>query len=79
MLKTIVSLQMLAANKVLVANKDGIGESGVKLIKKFVELKTRKLSKSQKLSKSKNSPNFNTKKNGLSFLNLKAKAAFNRL
>ena len=50
------------------------------------DLKSKKLSKSwklaklgKKLSKNRNSPNFNTKKNELSFLILNARMAFNCL
>ena len=57
------------------------------LIEKYRKLsKTRKLSKSQKsaksgkkLSKSRNLPNFDVKKNGPSFLTLNIRIAFNRL
>ena len=41
--------------------------------------KGKKLAKSKKPSKSGNSPNFNAKNSGPSFLILKARAAFNRL
>ena len=58
-----------------------------KLIEKYKKLlKTRKLFKSQKLAKlekkllkSRNLPNFNTKKNKPSFLTSKAKIVFNCL
>ena len=54
MLKTTVSLQVLVTNKVLTANMvDGI-ESGVESIEKYGKLlKTRKLSKSEKLKSEK--------------------------
>ena len=45
---------MLAANKVFAANEVDIIQGGGKKIKKSVELKTRKLSKNLKLSKSRN-------------------------
>ena len=69
------------------ANEIGGIESSNKLIEKYEKLsKTRKLSKSQKLaksrkklSKSRNSANFNTKKNGPSFLIPNARMAFNHL
>ena len=91
MLKTTVSLQMLAANEMFVANEVGGVESSGKLIGKCGKLsKTGKSSKSEKSkgkksaksknpSKSGNSPNFNTTEVGLSFLTPKARAAFNRL
>ena len=91
-LKTIMSLQVLVANKVLVANEVGIIKGSGKLIEKFMELKIRKLlkalilSKSQKLaklgkklSKRRNSLNFNAKESRLSFLTSSAKEAFNYL
>ena len=48
-----MSLQVFTANKVFAANKFGNVEdiSNNKIIEKFIEPKTRKLSKSQKLSK----------------------------
>ena len=46
---------MLAANEMLAAKEVSIIEGGGKLIEKSMELKTGKLSKSQKLSKSKKS------------------------
>ena len=72
---------MLAANKI-----DGI-ESSDELIEKCGKsLKTRKLSKSQKLAKSKkklsksgNLPNFVAKKNKSSFLILDTRTTFNCL
>ena len=80
---------MLAVNKVLITNKAGIIEGNSESIKKSVKLISRKLSKGQKLSKFQKSaklgkklskcgnlPNFDTKKNGPSFLNLEAKTAF---
>ena len=67
-------------------NGFGIGDNGVKHTKKLGKSKGKKLSKSQKsaklgknLSKNRNSPNFNAKNNGSSFLTPKAKAIFNRL
>ena len=55
-------------------------------LSKSINLKGEKLSKSynlakskKKLSKSENSPNFNIKENGLSFLTLNVKIAFNCL
>ena len=53
MLKTTILLQVFVADKVLAANKVGGVKSGDKLIEKCEKLlKTGKLSKSQKLSKS---------------------------
>ena len=46
---------------------------------KLGNLKGKNLAKSKKLSKSRNSPNFDVKKAGPSFLTPKAKAVFNRL
>ena len=79
--------RVFAANEVYDA-----GSSGDRLNdgSKFVKSKTRrsnnqktsksrKLAKSKKLSKNGNSPNFNAKNSGLSFLTPKARAAFNRL
>ena len=69
----------------------GIGGSGEKLAKKLAKLskgqklsklgnlKGKNLAKSKKSSKSENSPNFDIKEAGLSFLTPQAKAAFNRL
>ena len=79
--------QVLIYNKMLVANEDGGVEDDNKSIEKCEKLsKTRKLSKSQKsaksgkkLSKSEILLNFDTKKNGLSFLTLNARTAFNCL
>ena len=83
---------MLTANKVIAANEVGVVEGGDESIKKSVELKTGKLLKSQKLSKSwksaksgrklskiRNSPNFNAKKIRPRFLTFKARAVFNCL
>ena len=72
---------MLVTNKI-----DGV-EDDNELIEKYEKLsKTGKLSKSQKLAKSKkklsksrNSPNFDTKKNGSSFLTPNTRMAFNHL
>ena len=76
----LVAIEVLAANKV--SGVEGSDES----IEKYRKLsKTGKLSKSQKLAKSKkpsksrNSPNFDAKKTGLSFLNPDLKTAFNHL
>ena len=65
MLKKTMSLQLLIADKLLIANKiDSIeGDNGNELIKKFTKLKIGKLSKDQKLSKSKKS---NSKKSAKS-------------
>ena len=82
---------MLAANEVLVANEVGGIEGGGELIEEYEKsLKTGKLSKSRKSkgkksakskkpSKSGNSPNFNAKEAGPSFLTPEARSAFNRL
>ena len=92
-LKTIVLLQVLFANKVLATNKVGDVEGGNELIEKYRKLsKTGKLPKSQKLSKSRKSakskkklsksgnlPNFDAKENRPSFLTLNTRTAFNYL
>ena len=87
MLKTTMLLQVLITDKMLAVDKVGGIEGSNELIEKCGKLsKTKKLSKSQKsaklkkkLSKNGNLPNFDTQKNGLSFLTLNAKTAFNRL
>ena len=67
------------------SNKIGIIESSSKSIEKFVELKTgkspksQKLFKSRKLAKSEKKLSFDTKENKLSFLIFEARTAFNRL
>ena len=83
---------MLVIDKMIAADEFDSVESINKLIEKSGKfsksenLKSEKLSKSQKLaksgkklSKSRNLPNFNIKKNGPSFLNHKARVTFNRL
>ena len=78
---------VLIINELLIANRIGSIKCNNELIEKCRKLfKTRKLSKShksakleKKLSKSRNSPNFNAKKNGPSFLIPNAWTAFNRL
>ena len=69
----------------------GVGDGGKKLVKKsgksskglklskLGNLKDKNLAKSKKLSKNKNSSNFDDKKAGSSFLTLKARAIFNCL
>ena len=92
MLKTTMSSQVLAANEVLSARvlaadevgSVGGGGDGSSDGSKRVEPKTRrseskKSAKSKKPSKSGNSPNFNAKEAGPSFLTLGTKEAFNRL
>ena len=94
MLKTTISLQVLAANellgtRVLAANKVGDveGGDGSKCVKlKIGRLKSQKLSKSQKLAKSGkkspkngNFPNFNAKEAGPNFLTPSARKTFNCL
>ena len=77
---------MLIGNEVLATNKVGGVKCGEKLIGKCGKLlKTRKTSedkklvKSKKLSKSRNSPNFDAKDSKPSFLIPEAKAAFNHI
>ena len=60
------------------AKKSGKLSKGLKL-SNLGNLKSKNSAKSKKLSKSENSPNFNIKKAGPSFLTPKARAAFNRL
>ena len=92
MLKTTVSLQVLAADKMLAADEVGGIEGGDESIEKCGNLlKTRKISKIQKSSKSRksakskkplksgNPSNFDAKDSMPSFLTPKARAAFNRL
>ena len=87
MLKTTVLLSVFVINKMPTANEiDGV-EGDNELIEKCEKLsKTRKLFKFQilakskkKLLKNKNSPNFNAKENGPSFLTPKGRIAFNYL
>ena len=82
---------MLLANKMPDANEFHFIKDNNESIEKFVKLKTKKLSKDKKLSKSQklakiaksskyeNSPNLNTKINGLSFLNVKTRTTFHCL
>ena len=92
MLKTTISLQVFAFNKMLITNKVGVIKGNGELIQKSMELKTEKLLKSQKLSKSQKSAklekklsksenllNFDPKKNKPNILTPKARIAFNRL
>ena len=91
MLKTIVLLQVLAADEMLVADEvDGVKGGGESIEKCGKLLKTgklsksgnskgKKLAKSKKPSKSGNSPNFDAKEAGPSFLTPEARSAFNRL
>ena len=74
-------LQVFIANEMLVANKVSGVKGGDKLIKKCGKSsKFQKLAKSgKKLSKSGNSSNFDTKKNGPSFLTPNTRMAFNCL
>ena len=58
---------------------DSIDGGGVKIAKKSRKSKSQKLAKSKKPSKSGNSPNFDAKKAGPSFLTPEARSAFNRL
>ena len=60
------------------AKKSGKLSKGLKL-SKLGNLKGKNLAKSKKLSKSGNSPNFDAKEAGPSFLTPKARAAFNHL
>ena len=84
-LKTTVLLEMFAANKVLAVNKVDIDEGNVELIKKSIKLKTGKMSKGQKLVKSKkplkseNLFTFAIKKVGPGFLISDFRITFNRL
>ena len=81
MLKTIVSSQVLVTNKILTANEVSGIEGGNELIEKYGKLS--KFQKSAKLrkksSKSWNLPNFDTKKNGPSFLTFDIRIVFNHL
>ena len=85
--KTIVLLQVFVTNKVFTTNEVGGVKSDHKLIEKCGKLsKIRKLSKFQKsaklgkkLSKNRNSPNFDIKKNEPNFLILDVRIAFNHL
>ena len=80
MLKTTVLSQVLVANEMFTTNEFGSIESDNKLIEKYGKLlKNKKLAKSKKLSKSGNSPNFDAKEAGPSFLIPKARTNFNRL
>ena len=67
-------------------NSNGVSSNTIEIAKKSGKPKDQILSKSRKsaksrknLSKSGNSPNLDVKDNRLSFLTLKARAAFNRL
>ena len=85
MLKTTVSSQVLAADEVgdVGGGDESIEKCGklskTEKLSKSGNLKGKKLAKSKKPPKSGNSPNFNATETGLSFLTLKARAAFNRL
>ena len=68
-LEIILILQVFVANKIYIVNEISNIEGDNKLIEKFIELKIKKLFKSQKLAKLKkkltkirNSPNFKAKK-----------------
>ena len=90
-LKTIMLLQVLTANEMLIANEVGGVKSDDKLIEKYGKLLkglklfksknliSKKLAKFKKPLKIRNSSNFDPKKTGPSFLTPKAKAIFNRL
>ena len=58
---------------------DSIDGGGVKIAKKSRKSKSQKLAKSKKPSKSGNSPNFDAKKAGPSFLTPGAREVFNHL
>ena len=87
MLKTDMPLERPTSDRLVVGdNKGSYGVDVIKIVKKSRKLKGQKLSKSQKpaksgknLSKSGNSPNFDVKDSGPSFLIFEARAAFNHL
>ena len=86
MLKTAAPSEMSIFDKLEIGdNEGGDGVGSVENAKKSGKLKGQKLFKSPNpaksrkyLSKSGNSPNFNTKNSRPSFLTLEARAAFNR-
>ena len=92
MLKTTMSSQVLAANEVgsIGGGGDGLsdgpkrvepktGRSESQKLSKSGNLEGKKSAKSKKPSKSRNSPNFDAKKTGSSFLTSDAREAFNHL
>ena len=91
MLKTTVLLQVLVTVEMLAVNEVGGFEGGDESIEKCRKSsktgklsksgnsKGKKLAKSKKPSKSGNSPNFDAKEAGPSFLTPEARSAFNRL
>ena len=87
MLKTAAPPERSTSERLKVSNgKSSDSIDGVKIAKKLEKSKGQKLSKSQKpaktgknLLKSGNSPNFDAKDSGPSFLTPKARAAFNDL
>ena len=91
MLKTTITSQVFIVNKMFAANEVGGIEDGDGSIEKYRKssktgklsksgnLKGKKSAKSKKPSKSGNSPNFDAKEAGPSFLTPEARSAFNRL
>ena len=92
MLKTTISSQVLVANevlgaRVLAANEvssvdgggDGLSDGSKRVEPKTGRSESKKSAKSKKPSKSGNSPNFDAKEAGPSFLTPEARSAFNRL
>ena len=91
MLKTAILLEMLTSDKLEIGDNEGGNSIGsVEIAKKSGKLKGLKLSKSgnskgkksaksKKPSKNRNSPIFDTKKTGPSFLTSEIRIAFNRL
>ena len=87
MLKTTMLSQVLDANEVLVADEvdsaggggDGSSDGSKRVEPKTGRSESKKSAKSKKPSKSGNSPNFDAKKAGSSFLTPGAREAFNRL
>lgn len=60
--KKIVSFKLIITYKIFPTNKIGGIKNGDKLIEKYIKLKTKKVLRSKKLSKSKNLSNLVTKK-----------------
>ena len=87
MLKTVTSPEKSTSDRLKIDNDKGSNSiGGIEITKKSGKLKDQKLSKSQKsaklgknLSKDGNSPNFDAKDDGPSFLTSKARATFNCL
>ena len=86
MLKTTMLSQVFVINKIFIIDKNSSIKDNNKLTKKFIKLKTKKLSKLQKLAKlrkklltNENLLKFDIKKTEPSFLTFNTRIAFNYL